>query len=1039
LKLHPASLHKWSSTRFASTICTVFLLAGYSFYTHAQVLDFGFDHISVGQGLSNVAVITIVRDQQGFMWFGTLDGLCRYDGYEVTVFRHHGGNANSISDNVIWSLCVDGQANLWVGTYGGGLNKYDRARERFVRYKHDPADSGTISSNSIRAICEDGSGVLWVGTYGGGLNWLNSTTGEFRRFSPATASDNNLSRSDIRTIKEDLSGNLWIGTRDSGLYIVNHERSCVVRFVADPANPRSIPNNSIGSICQGTEGTVWIGTAQGLARSDGKPGEFTRLPFVSPATDNNISALCETDDRTLLIGTFSGGLIELDTRTATIRTVVHQPANPSSLSDNSIRTIFKDVTGAIWIGTSNGGVNKINSERKHFELFAHDQAKPGSLGKGELWSVIMDHDGTLWVGTSAGGLNKLNRESGTFTQFAHDPSDPYSLADDRVAAICEDRVGNLWVGTRGGLDKMLRSSGRFIHYKHDPQNLSSLSRNEISAIYEDRSGTLWVGTWEGGLNKFDRESSRFARYVQNATTPHSLSNNRVTIIVEDSSGTLWIGTEGGGLCELPTSERNDGKFIRHRNDPVDTTSLSNDRVYGLFVGGPRHLWVGTASGLNRFDMETRRFTRFFASSGFVSDYIRAIVGDNRGNLWLSTTRGLVRFTPSSGEVRNYDARNGLQGDEFSDAWFKSADGRIFVGGAHGLSVFHPDSIRDNALPPAIVLTGSNVFEKPAVLDSAVGAISTITLSYWQDFFSFSFAALDYTNPAKNRYKYRMEGFDRDWVDAGTRRYASYTNLDPGGYVFRVTGSNSDGIWNESGVSLAIVITPPFWETWWFRILALAFLLGILAAIYNYRVSKLLEMERMRIRIASDLHDDIGSSLSGIALVTDMVRNRLPDGGPERHQLAEASRVARHTADALKDIVWIINPEHDKLDDIVLRMKDAAAKLLLGVEYSFHCSESFGTNLLDMEFRRHLLLIYKEILNNAAKYSHATKVDIRIQETDGTLSLAIVDNGIGFDLNTVQRGNGLINMQRRAEKLGGAIAIESTPGCGTKVIVTAKIP
>jgi len=362
-----------------------------------------------------------------------------------------------------------------------------------------------------------------------------------------------------------------------------------------------------------------------------------------------------------------------------------------------------------------------------------------------------------------------------------------------------------------------------------------------------------------------------------------------------------------------------------------------------------------------------------------------------------------------------------------------------MGGNDGVNIFHPDSILDNTRVPPVVITQFNVFEKPVALASSMLAAGFIRLSYNENFFSFTFSALDYTNPAKNKYAYMMEGVDNNWVHSRDRRYASYTHLDPGDYIFRVRGSNNDEVWNDIGTTVKIIIDPPFWQTLWFRALVLAAIVAVLLAIHNYRVAKLLELERMRVRIASDLHDDIGSSLSSIALITDMVRKSITAHEPQQLQLLDASRAARHTADALKDIVWIITPEHDKLDDIILRMKDSAAKLLIGTEYSFHCSDGALEHVLDMEFRRNVLLIYKETLNNIAKYAKATKVEITIGERGSEFHLDITDNGIGFDMSTVRKGNGLGNLKRRAEKLGGTMEVISAPGKGTSIQFRARIP
>ena len=1000
-----------------------------------------FDHISVEQGLPNVAVTAIIQDHEGYMWFGTLDGLCRYDGYEMVVFRNNQLDTNSISDNVIWALFEDRSQTLWVGTYNGGLNKFDPRTQTFTRYENVKNDPKSLSHNTVRAICEDASGIMWIGTYGGGINSLDSKSGTFQSGTMSTDGPNPPTSGRIRSIMIDPLRRLWIGTRDSGAYVIGPSRKLLHHYVMDPENPNSLPSNSVGPILCTSSGSIWFGTGKGLAHLDEETGIFRRYTS-SPAdesglSDDNITGLQRNDERTIWVGTFNGGLNLLDETTGRCVHFKTDPSIAGSLSDESIRALYTDNTGNLWIGTSNGGVDKINTERKKFNILKNNPEDPHSLSKGEVWSIYQDRAGTVWIGTDVGGLNKVDLSSGRVTHYVHDPHNHNSPGSNSVSAILEDSEGGLWVGLRpGGLDRFDRTSGRWTHFKNDPLDPRSLSRDAVYALFEDSHHTLWVGTWEGGLDRFDRMESTFTRFLPDPRNSKSISHNRVTAVLEDSDSLMWIATEGGGVNLFNPTR---GEFLHFTNDPSNPHSLSNDRAYCLCKDRQGTLWIGTAKGLNMYDRRTGGFSAYTTADGIASDYVRAIVPDDEGNLWLGTTKGVTRFDPRTNKFKNYDIKNGLQGEEFSGACYRTSDGGILLGGPDGVSFFHPEDIVDNPHVPPIVITRFQIFEKPVPGASSFLADGRIHLSYKEDFFSFAFAALDFANPEKNKYAYRMEGFDKDWVLAGNRRYASYTNLNPGSYTFLVRGTNNDGVWNNAGAAVHIVIDPPFWQTWWFRSLVVAAIILILLAIHNYRVRKLLEVERMRVRIASDLHDDIGSNLSSIALITDMVRRSLTSLGPQQQQLMDVTRAARSTADSLRDIVWIISPEHDQLDDIVLRMKDSAAKLLAGTAYTFHCSnESLGRSL-SMEFRRNLLLLYKEALNNIAKYAQATKVDIEVRDDDDRLLLEIADNGIGFDSTSIQKGNGLENMKLRAGKIGGSVVIESTPGKGTTIRLRARIP
>jgi hypothetical protein len=411
-----------------------------------------------------------------------------------------------------------------------------------------------------------------------------------------------------------------------------------------------------------------------------------------------------------------------------------------------------------------------------------------------------------------------------------------------------------------------------------------------------------------------------------------------------------------------------------------------------------------------------------------------------GDLWVSTADdGLFRLPLSGGPTASFGDRNGLPYNSFSRAYDAANGGEIYLGQYEGFIRFHPDSIHVNPHPPPVVLTEFNVFDRPYAAGQPLWTRPEIHLRYDQDFFSFRFAALDYTDPGRNAFSYKLDGFDQEWNQPGTRSFAGYTKVDPGTYTFRVRAANSDGVWNEPGVSVGLRIDPPYWQTWWFRGLIGAIVLAMVAGAYQYRVAKLLEMERMRLRIASDLHDDIGSSLSGIALVTESLKSRKGLEERDREHLSDVTRTARRTADALRDIVWLVNPEHDAMDDLLLRLKDAATMILTGIEHTITTSGSSLSTRMSLEVRHNLILIYKEVLNNIARHSRARHVSISIHWESSLFTFRVVDDGVGFDPATVTRGNGLRSLQQRAAQIGGTLRVESSPGRGTDVILTARVP
>ncbi len=1007
---------------------------------HAQPQATLFRRLSVEHGLPSPYVTTIYQDSKGFMWFGTDAGLCRYDGQSFKVFKNIPADTTSLAGNAVWSLCEDREANLWVGTYTGGLNRLDLKTGKITRMASTSTLPAALNSVPIKALLVDGD-MLWIGTFGAGLGLLDLSTNAFHLFTHDSLDPGSLPNNIIFSITQDRAGTIWVGT-GSGLCAFESSRQTFTRYVHDPRNPRSLSNNIVVTVLEDHRGRLWVGTKSGLNLLDRSSGSFTRFSTAPPArlSNGSVYALglhCASGDTSLWIGTDGGGVCRYDETTQSFLAFMHAANDNTSISDNNITCLFTDRAGTLWIATLQGGVNRIDTERKNVRHWRHRPADPNSLPRGGVYSLAQDSLGTFWIGTITGGLCMFDGRRGVFQRYDQGPS--IGLASNDIFALLTDHRGVLWVGTNdAGLLKFDARAGRFIPFSGIASNHRRLVGVTIDELFEDRDGVLWIGTMGQGLNRYDPRADVLVRFLPNPSVPHSLSHNRVTVIRQSRDGSLWVGTEGGGLNRFDPKSR---EFTHFRTHPTDSNSLSDDLVYAIHEERDGTVWVGTSNGLNRFNPATRVFKHYFARDGLASAYIKGILEDTKGNLWLITARGISRLSPDRTTIVNFDHHDGFINYSFTDACIVSSTGHILVGGSEGVDLFHPDSLLENATPPTIVLTEFTVYNIPYSLPQALPFTHEIASLEWnQNFFSLSFAVLDFTNPERNQYAYRMikEG-DHEWVSSGTARFANFTNLDAGTYVFTATGANINGVWNTEGVRLRITIKPPFWRTWWFIALMVAFVVAILAIIYNVRVAHLLRIERLRVRIASDLHDDVGSSLSAIALMTDLVSRKLPPGSPERDRLASATAVTRNAADALRDIVWLINPEHEKVEDMLLRMKDAASKLLVNIHHTFDSDEQGLSDTLDMELRRNIILIYKEILNNITKHAQATNVEITVRTSGGQFLLRVRDNGKGFDEATVKRGSGLNNLRRRAAKMGGLLTIESAPGKGTSVELLAKIP
>lgn len=1017
----------WVQTA-SRAMCTVLLVANPSVLA-AQILQHHFGRVTVADGLASYRTFDVAEDTRGFLWIGTLEGLNRYDGYTMRVFRHDERDSTSISEDIIRSLLVDRSGTLWAGTDGHGLNRFDGHTEHFTRFLHQAGDSSTISAGRITALLQDRSGTIWIGTLGGGLNRLQEGTMTFVHYTHDPSRPGSLASDRVYTLFEDPSGKLWVGT-DAGLSVLDERHGSFTHFRHMQGDPGSLSSNRVRSIAADDSLTMWIATeGGGLNRFDGIAQRFTHYRHdehdPGSISHDDVSCICQDRPGRLWVGTSDneGGLNNLDIRSGRFTRFRNDPLNPWSLLHNYVRNIRRDRAGVIWIVTDRG-LGKIDERA---EQFHHYVIERNLLAPQTVYALWESH-GALWIG--ANGLKKADLQSGALLRWNGSARRGSSIDSGTVHVIFEDRRGALWVGTTsGGVDRLDLKSGRSVHYELGGGDRTTF----VLCINEDLHGSLWIGTSDAGLLRFDGASQTPVRFTHNAEDPSSLSSDAVYCLYLDHAGTLWAGTEGGGLNRFDPPR----SFTHYRHKASEAGSLDDDRVYALVEDSLGGMWVATNAGLNAFDRASGSFRSLAPRAPMTMGAIMSMVPDDRGHLWLSTMQnGIWRLDPQTGSFRGYNERDGLQSDRFTDAALKRANGEILFGGERGFTLFHPDSIRDNPHVPEIVLTSFSIFDHP--IRGPLTELHELLLKYNQNYFSFEFAALDLSAPEKNQYAYRLDGIDTAWVYPQKRRFATYTNIDPGTYTLRVRGSNNDGVWNEQGLALPITITPPFWATWWFRSLMAILVIAILTGAYQYRVAKLLEMERMRLRIASDLHDDIGSSLSSIALITDMVRKELAPEFAARERLADASQAARQTADALKDIVWIINPEHDTFDDIILRMKDAASKLLIGIDYRFDCPDGVLKDTLAMEFRRHLWLIYKESLHNIAKYAHAKNVNIAVSHEGGVFRLRVADDGVGFDEATAARGNGLRNLRARASKIGGTIEIASSPGKGTTVSLQAPL-
>ena len=955
-----------------------------------------FNALTINDGLSQGMVVRMFQDRYGFMWFATLDGLNRYDGYKFTVYRHDPQNKTSITKSFVQCFFEDSQGRLWIGTVSGGLDLFDRETESFIHVNKQGGNANALSEGSITSIAEDMHKNIWVHV----ADKLDKITmNEKRKLRGESFSFHHVKvpfKSGMSILSITKTGKIYYANCSEGtMYKLEdeiNEKWSVVLNLKDNHLKKNKPGTTYYRIVQLLEdkekGKLYVFHEEGVARFEEKTG--------AP----------ETVFPNAFFKNFDGTMRATLDRYGTVW-----------FSDASKLSLFDIHTGQIKYATSlDNSYSRILSSS---------------------YSTFIDRSGLLWIGTAGYGILKRNTRSELFHHTGNSAN--YSIKETDNGKII---LGNGMV-VREVFD---RTNATLM-------NITEKSNTEVNYLESFLSTPIVTGNpgdWFADSNKLCYQDKVLKR-----NTYYNLpvaGNNEYTELIQckikDSSGNIWLGTSQG-LLRFSLADRGWSVF---KNKPDEPTSISSNVIFSLCLDPAqpnKYLWIGTGGGgLNRMDMQTGKCLLFSTKDGLPNNVIYGILPDDEGNLWMSTNKGLSSFNLKKHNLRNFDYKDGLQSNEFNrGAYCRTRDGCLFFGGVNGFNYFYPREILKNTTRPQVVITGLKIRNQPvpvraegSPLSKSIYLTEKLTLAFKENFISFEFASMDFTDPEKNLYRYKLEGFDKDWINSGNTYSANYTNLDPGTYTFKVKGSNNDDFWNEQGTSVKVIILPPWYMTWWFRtFMALAVGLAVYG-FYRFRLTQALKLQSIRNRIASDLHDEVGSNLSNIYIFSNVAQQKATANDQTAPLLQKITDYTQQSMEAMNDIVWMINTRNDRFENIIVRMRTLAAELAetSDCDLQMNFDESLNDVKLNMEERKNFYLIYKEAINNLAKYAGCKNVWVSMSLRHNTVTLIIRDNGKGFDVANTSTGNGLFNMKKRAEFLNGTFKVDSKMGEGTTLQLSFKV-
>jgi ligand-binding sensor domain-containing protein len=955
----------------------------------AQPPPLHFEHLTDAHGLSNNRVWAITQDKYGFMWVASGDGLSRFDGYKVDVYRKETGNKNSLPGNLVNTLFTDTHGTVWIGT-SNGLAYYDSRSNSFQSFFQDSVDENSLPGNHISAIKEDAYGMLWIGTQSG-LCSFDIKNKRFKRFIHDDHS-NSISHSHIRDIEFAPDGSMWIST-GKGLNRLDLSTMRFNSFIHDPKDSTTLSGNILTKMGMDKEGNLWVSV-----------------------------------NETIFLECFN-------TKTYRVRHYRTFTEKQSHLPNNHPRDIFFDRKGRLWVGTDHAGLYLFLPDKNIFYQYKADILDPNKLQSNTVAAIFQDSSNMIWLGTFT-GVERFNPDESKFILYRPKPITTLALANNPVQAIAEDPLHRLWIGTFNGIFILDRKTGAYTNYQWNQKDPHSLSENVVQSLCRDQRGNMWAGTMRG-LNFFDPGHKNFRRFYTRRDSArgiafilsivsckngdlffggtgglskfdfendsvHYLWTEGVNVIFEDNSGMLWIGIGGGAARDngLIKYDRSTGERERFANILDDTSSLASNRVLSIGQDHKGVIWLGTGAGLCRFNETTKSFTTFSEKNGLPNAQVGQLLVDDTDRIWMSTNKGISMLNESRTTFANYDPADGLQGWEFAGRIaLKTHDGYLCYGGKNGFNIFHPDSLRINEFKPPVILKRIMIFDEELKVDSSYADLKTLKLSYKQNFFSFEFAALNYDHPEKNQYDYQLINFDKKVVRNGTNRVISYTNVPPGNYTLKVRASNNDGVWNEAGFELKLIIIPPFWATWWFKTIVVLVLAGSVLLFFKLRENRIRKEEARQTAINKQIAEIRMIALRGqmnphfifnsLNSIQHFITTR--DKEEALNYLSKFSKLIRKILENSRENTVSINNELELLE-LYIQLE----QLRFSNKFDYHIVVDEKIDLENTEIPPLLIQPYVEnaILHGLINKNEKGDLWLSLERNNGLLICKIEDNGIG---------------------------------------------